>query len=72
MAMFGSSWGEDSEDIGPFSHWLEDFESSDVEDNNSANNSSIPKSIKNKELKLKKPTRSKYDFSKVAKIIKKK
>lgn len=24
MALFGSTWTEDSEEIGPFSHWLED------------------------------------------------
>ena len=27
MALFGSNWKDDSEeDIGPLSHWLEDFE----------------------------------------------
>lgn len=29
--MFGSSWSDDSEEIGPLSHWTEDF-TDDIED----------------------------------------
>ena len=60
MAIFGSSWNDNNEDIGPMSHWLEDFSYSEIEDDNSDKNSPISKSIKNKELKLRKPTRKDF------------
>lgn len=32
MAYFGNDWNDSSDDIGPFSHWNDDFSYGDLDD----------------------------------------